>query len=1000
MEEGTGRGHSIRIDAPTRYSDASGDTGSSKLSPEQHITNQLKHRFDNPSSSSSTSSSTTFPSAHRPPSPASRAPSEVLEPHTLPPGARPRLDATPLQAFCGAPAGGSSSWGALTSGGHLSQCFVQAFLFGAVDIAFIILAALRLRHLLALPPPPPRSLTRGQLLKASCSSMVAVYHLIMFAVHLAFDYGEPYQWLMYPSSCLTWSLCTFVLLTEAKYGAPSNYVCKSFWLVSFVVATIMLWTNSADQSVSRLDEAVFMVHYALYAAMACLAVFHKEDTQDYSQLALDFSEISFEEEEGKTEATDETRTGTATSQPRTAAGGKPPRGGGLGHIPVRRLVLLFSEEKWLVAAAFACCLIGAPIEVVQFIYVGMIVDDCAIPDGPNTLPEYTAVLVALYLIESVSSSSQLIVTMMVGERMSLRLRKAVFQCAVRQEVGFTEGPGGAAKDVASILEKDVQKVQEAASVQMCMLLQSLIQVLVGGVFLLVLSWKLTLVGLAILPVIALMMLAQTTVLQSYSKRSVEALERVEIYAAEILSGIRAVRSCGKEGKERNRLGGELLQVYTVARSLGIANGVAEGLGVLVLKMCLVMGLFYGGSLVHNDELSGGILVSYVFIALQVIMSLSVLPPLIGDMSHSITAADRIFHLLDRHPKINTRGGLTLPSIEGRVELRHVTFSYPSASDHKALDRVSLTVDPGEHVCICGPAGSGKSTALAMIERFFDPREGLVLLDDTDVATFDPQWLRQLIGFVPQQTMLFTRTIEANIAFGSDASRQQVVDAATLVGVHEAILALPQGYNTVVGTHPTTLDKPFRQRLCIARAALKDPRILLLDEPTGGLSRSDASQVEEALALLCTGRTVISVAHRAAVPKGVGRVVVFRRGQVAEHGTVGALLAAGGIFAAMHSEGGEGRASGAGEHRFASDDRDEEDELSGGGARVGAGSRQGKGHGGQAMQGGSRAYELIEDVEHEMELCKPTEGMALSEVRGEIAALKRLLGKGRQSSHTI
>ena len=299
----------------------------------------------------------------------------------------------------------------------------------------------------------------------------------------------------------------------------------------------------------------------------------------------------------------------------------------------------------------------------------MIVDDSAVPDGPNTLPEYTSVLVALYLIEAVSSSSQLIVTMMVGEKIAVRLRRSVFQCALRQEVGYVEGPGGAASEIAKAIEGDVQRVQEAASVQVCMLLQSMIQVLVGGVFLIVLSWKLSLVSLALLPVIALMMLAQTTVVQSYSRRTVEALERVESYASEILGGVRTVRSFGKEGKERNRLGGELLHAYTVARSMGIANGVAEGLGVLVLKMCVVMGLFYGASLVHNDELSGGILVSYVFIGLQVIMSLSVLPPLVGDMSTSLLSASRIFAILDRKPKINSRGGLTLPSIEGRIELR-------------------------------------------------------------------------------------------------------------------------------------------------------------------------------------------------------------------------------------------------------------------------------------------------------------------------------------------
>lgn len=292
---------------------------------------------------------------------ASKAPNEVLEPHTAPPGARPHIGAgeTTMQNFCGA---SSPNWGPLV-GGHFSPCFVQSFLFGAVDVAFVCLAVLRFRDLLALPPPPPRSLTRGQLTKVVCCSLVAVYNLVMFAVHLAFDYGQPYQWLMYPLSCMTWSLCTALLLCEARYGAPTNYVCRSFWISSFACATVMLWTNASDEAVSRRDFGAFMVHFALYGAMAALAVIHREDSQDYSALAIDFSEVSYEDEQ--TEATEETRTAAggdgsvkAGGGVRGMSGGGGGGGGGASSGTLKRLVLLFAEEKWLVAASFACCLIG------------------------------------------------------------------------------------------------------------------------------------------------------------------------------------------------------------------------------------------------------------------------------------------------------------------------------------------------------------------------------------------------------------------------------------------------------------------------------------------------------------------------------------------------------------------------------------------------------------------------------------------------------------------
>lgn len=370
------------------------------------------------------------------------------------------------------------------------------------------------------------------------------------------------------------------------------------------------------------------------------------------------------------------------------------------------------------------------------------------------------------------------------------------------------------------------------------------------------------------------------------------------------------------------------------------------------------------------------------------MSLSVLPPLLGDMANSLNSAERIFALLDRRPKINSRGGLTLPSIEGRIELRDVTLTYQGSLDSKALDRVNLTAEPGEHVCICGPTGAGKSTVLAVILRFFDPHEGLALLDDTDVTTFDPQWLRQLIGFLPQHPMLFTRSVEANIAFGQQGTRQQVERAAKLAGLHDTIMSLPDRYRTVVGTHPDTLARAFRQKMCIARAALKDPRILLLDEPLVGLSPADVAEVSSSLRALCTGRTVISVAHRAEVLEGADSVVVMRRGQVVEMGTPRGLAGAkGGLFATMRGGGGGGTVGGG----LTSDDFDEEEELGGGGGGHG-------GRGGDRGGGGNRALQLMNDIEHEVELCKPKEGEALNSVRAEIKAIKRAVGRAK--GHTI
>ncbi len=187
------------------------------------------------------------------------------------------------------------------------------------------------------------------------------------------------------------------------------------------------------------------------------------------------------------------------------------------------------------------------------------------------------------------------------------------------------------QDVTTTIHRHVQRVQDAVTVQVCQVVHAIIQGLVGVVFLLVLSWKLSLVALAISPVVALLMLVQSTVVQSYSRRVVDALEGVSASALEMCSSIRLVRSFAKESAEKARFGSQVLSAYRLARHMALANGVAEGVGVLVLKWCLVLSIFYGASLVHHNDISGGILVSYTLIALQVVMALTILPPVIADM---------------------------------------------------------------------------------------------------------------------------------------------------------------------------------------------------------------------------------------------------------------------------------------------------------------------------------------------------------------------------------
>jgi len=402
--------HSIATDPPRRWTDQSAAAGapasatvskySATGSSDAAITRELEKRFGSAKhtlhdmahqgagAEAARQASGSEAGAHRAAISAAgaashAAPNEVLEPHTLPPGTGPDMgETTTMQDFCGS---ASASW-ALT-GGHLSQCFIHAVLFAAVDAMFVVAAAMRLRDLLALPRPPPRALTRRQAIKVGGASLVAVYNLIMFATHLAYDYGAPYQWLMYPLSCLTWSLCVVVLVLEVRYGWPTNWVCKSFWIGSGVVATLLLWSNVHDEKfMASHDMWVFMGHYLLYASMALMAVFIRESA-DYSSLAIDISDISLDDD--RTASEDESLPQKPAAR-QHARGAPRPEARDNNRRILQQVGELVSDDRWLAAAALACCFIGAPIQVVQFIYAGMVIDDCAVPEGPSALVQYIA----------------------------------------------------------------------------------------------------------------------------------------------------------------------------------------------------------------------------------------------------------------------------------------------------------------------------------------------------------------------------------------------------------------------------------------------------------------------------------------------------------------------------------------------------------------------------------------------------------------------------------
>jgi ATP-binding cassette subfamily B protein len=270
--------------------------------------------------------------------------------------------------------------------------------------------------------------------------------------------------------------------------------------------------------------------------------------------------------------------------------------------------------------------------------------------------------------------------------------------------------------------------------------------------------------------------------------------------------------------------------------------------------------------------------------------------LFADFNKALGASDRVFELLDRVPGVVNRSGRTLATVEGRVTLEGVDFAYPTRPDAPVLREVTVDMEPGRVLALVGASGGGKSTVAALLARLYDPTAGRILLDGVDLRELDTRWLREQIGAVAQEPVLFAASIEDNIRSGRPgATDAEITAAAEAANADTFVRAFPEGYKTLVGERGVRLSGGQKQRIAIARALLKDPRILVLDEATSALDSESEHLVQEALERLMHGRTVLVIAHRLSTVRDADRVVVIDGGKVAEIGTHDELVARDGVY---------------------------------------------------------------------------------------------------------
>lgn len=473
-----------------------------------------------------------------------------------------------------------------------------------------------------------------------------------------------------------------------------------------------------------------------------------------------------------------------------------------------------------------------------------------------------------------------------GERVSADLRKAVFDNLVNLHPGFFEL--NRSGEIMSRLTTDTTLLQTIIGSSFSMALRSGLTMCGALVMMFITNLKLSLIIAVGVPLVLLPILVFGRRVRRLSNESQDSIASVGSYAGEVIQHIRVVQSYTQEQFESAAFAREVERAFSIARRRIWQRSLLICGAIMLLFVGMAGMLWQGGQDVISGSMSGGELGAFVFYAMMVGMGVATIAEVWGELQRAAGAAERLIELLNTRSLIEDPGTRPTPdSARGRPELQldKVTFAYPTRPGQAALQDFSLPIEAGKSLALVGPSGAGKSTVFELLQRFYDPQQGQVLLNGLDIRELGLQQLRGHIALVPQQPALFTGDVRYNIAYGRpDATEEEIVAAARAAHAEEFIERLPEGYGSHLGEQGVRLSGGQRQRLALARAILNDPEILLLDEATSALDTQSEHQVQQALQELMKNRTTVIIAHRLSTILHADLIAVLDQGQLVASGT--------------------------------------------------------------------------------------------------------------------
>ncbi|MGE5507703.1 MAG: ABC transporter ATP-binding protein [Chitinophagales bacterium] len=551
-------------------------------------------------------------------------------------------------------------------------------------------------------------------------------------------------------------------------------------------------------------------------------------------------------------------------------------------------------------ALFAMVVLAAINLSVPYLFGQTLIDRILLQTRSRTYLTLLAVgIVFLYVVRGLFMYGYTYLTSFVGFRVVTDLRRALF--VKMQDLSLAFHERHRTGELIARVTNDTMLVHQAVAMGLGDLLLQGLQLSGTLVAVFLLHWRLALTAIVVFPLMALVINRFGRVIRRASRNMQERVAELTTVLQEALAGIRIVKAFTMEEHQADRFTRQNEASFGASLKSAQVGATLSPTVDFLFVTAVALVLWFGGSEVLAGRLTTGKLIAFFGYLALAANPLAALSRVYQALQQALAAGERIFSILDAEPEVGEKpGAKPLPPLAGRVVFEQVSFAYGDGPP--VLSGIDLTVEPGKVVALVGPSGAGKTTLVNLLPRFYDPTGGRILVDGHDLREVTLESLRRQVGVVPQETMLFGVTVRENIAFGRPgASEEEIVAAAKAANAHDFILGLPQGYDTVLGERGESLSGGQRQRIAIARALLRDPRLLILDEATSALDTEAERVVQEALERLMRGRTTFVIAHRLSTVQFADQIVVLSGGKIVEAGTHQALLERGGLYRRLYDQ---------------------------------------------------------------------------------------------------